>query len=403
MNKLKDMNIFNLLRGIACICIILHHCYYVPFFFDNSIQAPLLLSTPPWVGVWIFFIISGYLIGKGFINERYSVDKPKDFLKFYVSKAIRILPIYFLVIFIDLFFVSTKAYFDLDTQMLVRAFTVTIGNPHLTIMTGNIWFIGTLVQLYLVAPLVYKFIIQPISNLKNSKLIYGILTGLILAIGFAMRFYYLGKISWPEIIYQHAVFNADFFICGFLFNYLTINNSFNKIKKILMPCSLVILGIFIVINTVLMQDHWYLDIGARDLKVYAPALTIIIILLTIYAFDFKREKANKSPLTIKTFLNPLKWFEGLGIISFGFFINQTAIIYKLNETINIQKEISINIPVDLISDIIRINISAQTVRLYIIAFFAIIFSVIWGCIIHFMIEKQLNKFRYNRTKLEKLN
>ena len=69
------------------------------------------LSFSPWCGVWMFFTLSGYLMGKGFVTGRHSVDR-EGLKKFYRNRVLRILPIYFISIFLVSVFVNLT-YLDL--------------------------------------------------------------------------------------------------------------------------------------------------------------------------------------------------------------------------------------------------------------------------------------------------
>jgi peptidoglycan/LPS O-acetylase OafA/YrhL len=78
------------LRGIAILAVVFYHSH------------PRLAGTPfyaaslwGWAGVNLFFVLSGFLITSILLEAR---DKPKYFRKFYGRRALRIWPIYILVL-----------------------------------------------------------------------------------------------------------------------------------------------------------------------------------------------------------------------------------------------------------------------------------------------------------------
>ncbi len=389
---LKKLNIFNFLRGIAALLVIMFHIVWITNKIHPEVPMNAFFTMPCWTGVWIFFIISGYLIGKGFVSLRYKTNKVRDFIRFYIQRTIRILPLYFFIIIIDLFFVNTQAYFNLENEILFRSFTLTLKQGHLTSMTGNLWFICTLSQLYLIAPFVDLLVLKPLRKLKYCKIYTTMLMLALIIFEYIMRSVNLGHHEWSGYIYGNVIFNLDVFFCGFLFNIFMEKNTFNKIKEIMMPVSLLLFFSFLLINIQHMQKHWMLDIGAEDIKIYAVIATIFTTLLLIYSFDYKKtDNINKL-----AWWNPFRWVEYLGIISMGFFIAHCQTIFNLNKSININKDfIYTNNFFGFLTYPLKISITSEAAILYIIAVLTICFSIIWGMIIHFMLEKPLNKFRYS--------
>ena len=59
----------------------------------------LLFQAPAWAGVWILFIVSGYLSGEGFKSGRYSVNTA-GILAYFYKKITKIAIPYFIFIFV---------------------------------------------------------------------------------------------------------------------------------------------------------------------------------------------------------------------------------------------------------------------------------------------------------------
>ena len=73
-------------RGIAIALVLLHHCGW-----------PKPIAGPGWIGVDLFFVLSGYLITGILFDTR---DAPNRAQSFYVRRALRIFPIYYAVLVI---------------------------------------------------------------------------------------------------------------------------------------------------------------------------------------------------------------------------------------------------------------------------------------------------------------
>ncbi len=91
----------DLLRGTAILTVIFFHGFFysVPFFPGHSWFAEHLfnLTAFGWTGVNLFFTLSGFLITGNLID---SDVKPNFYSRFYIRRALRILPAYFLVLIV---------------------------------------------------------------------------------------------------------------------------------------------------------------------------------------------------------------------------------------------------------------------------------------------------------------
>ena len=83
------------LRGISILSVVLYH-----FFPDIFVGG--------FVGVDLFFVISGFVISKILIEE-FNLNKTISIKKFYVKRIKRIFPAFFLVIFVSTIFRKTPA------------------------------------------------------------------------------------------------------------------------------------------------------------------------------------------------------------------------------------------------------------------------------------------------------
>jgi len=84
------------LRGVAILLVMLHHFtnYRPTAGFDALIGHVVFFC---WIGVDLFFVLSGFLITGILLETR---DSPRYFTTFYARRTLRIFPLYYLVLFI---------------------------------------------------------------------------------------------------------------------------------------------------------------------------------------------------------------------------------------------------------------------------------------------------------------
>jgi len=87
----RDIPALDGLRGIAVLLVMVHHGVLITSP-EGSRDLLYRLATFGWVGVDIFFVLSGFLITRILIDYR---DGPQYFQRFYVRRALRIFPLYY--------------------------------------------------------------------------------------------------------------------------------------------------------------------------------------------------------------------------------------------------------------------------------------------------------------------
>src|ERR1044071_10152047 len=78
----------DLLRALAIIVVVIYHAALFGF------KLPSRIDRFGWIGVDLFFVLSGYLIG-GQLLAQISRDNRLNLPRFYARRALRILPAYF--------------------------------------------------------------------------------------------------------------------------------------------------------------------------------------------------------------------------------------------------------------------------------------------------------------------
>lgn len=85
------------IRGVAIIWVVLHNAMDMPVAPVMGLSRLVnVLVHPGWIGVQLFFALSGFLITYGLLETQ---GAPRYFRNFYARRALRILPLYYLVLF----------------------------------------------------------------------------------------------------------------------------------------------------------------------------------------------------------------------------------------------------------------------------------------------------------------
>jgi peptidoglycan/LPS O-acetylase OafA/YrhL len=141
------------LRGIAVLAVVMYHGLYWWLPPAKSIsRATRLLSTlasPGWVGVNLFFVLSGFLITGILLESRGSSNYWRSF---YTRRALRILPLYLVVLPILRFYSHLDWTYLLFCLLYLANFTDGLRGEHY----GVLWTLAVEEQFYLVWPFLVR-------------------------------------------------------------------------------------------------------------------------------------------------------------------------------------------------------------------------------------------------------
>ncbi|WP_075207069.1 acyltransferase family protein [Franconibacter helveticus] len=231
---MKRFSEIDSLRIIASILVFISH-YSFPFQYGNlSLIGDSLTGLTGRVGVSIFFAVSGYLAA-------HSLSKKDSSTIFYLKRAIRVLAPYNIAYFfissilialgaINLVYFNAAPITNIITgeATFIKILPVFFGLDGISnalfgtqfyFLTGE-WFIGTLIFLYLLSPLLFKFIT---INIKSSLIF------IIISILTSTLIFHLitGKINNPFWFFLVRI--PDFLIGMFLFQYRSLVLAYGKI------------------------------------------------------------------------------------------------------------------------------------------------------------------------------
>jgi peptidoglycan/LPS O-acetylase OafA/YrhL len=320
-NKQDKFHLKNLdpLRAIAAISVILGHTEQVKFSenLPNFAYIPFFTETSGRLGVILFFVLSGFLITILLLREK-EKNTQINIKNFYIRRFLRILPLYYLILFIGIFIIK----YDYSNLSLYLCLLLMPNIAHASSnhwgASPQIWSIGVEEQFYLIWPVFIYYMKKNI--LKNMLVIYFIVTFI------PYFFVFLLLKTYPDTYFtdfmHRFVYGAKFscIMMGCIVAYLYQSN--NKILKYLYSKKVYLMSLFL---------SAFLCLIGFKLRYFNDEFYSIIFSIMILNLSTNKE--------IKINLES-KLLNYLGKISYGLYMYHWIIIVNL---ISLLKPISYNI------------------------------------------------------------
>lgn len=209
------------LRAMACFIVMLGHGTTILFVPDDigrqatSSRAFWLLMPMPWAGVWIFFTLSGYLMGKAFFTGRYHFSR-KGILHFYRNRLLRIAPLYYFAILLSVLFLHPDALLPAKLKILIIELLFDYEGTRAGGVIGLLWSVATEMQFYLMVPVAAFFLSKAASRFSVLPV-----AAIALVFGLAYRlavahFAGIDGPVWVVTVYCPLLGNLDIFALGML-------------------------------------------------------------------------------------------------------------------------------------------------------------------------------------------
>lgn len=339
-------NAINVLRVVACMCVLVLHAiiytYQAGFDIYSFFEAKpwvYILKTPAWAGVWIFYVISAYLAGRGFFTGRYKYNI-KGFLTYYYKKVLRIIIPVYAFIFITCVFAFPEFLVDnpgVFWDLLLFQYDGNVGVDGI----GALWYVSSIMRVYLVTPFICLLLDKTIGWLCRKKETIGKLLVAVLMLAIA-AWGYFNRMSllesgapWGECVYTNVFANADFFLCGFLLNFITLKNSPQKNMPPVIRTFFKIVSCLLLLSVIAYASYLYFagEWFAPDLlyiyqyQMQTPFL--IVICLYLFAFDYEKDY-KQAPLTpLNCLKNPLRILDFLSDLSFEIYMFHSLIFGRM--------------------------------------------------------------------------
>ena len=313
MNLRKESVYFPSLNGIrfiAAALVFAHHFVAIDFVrkYAHFTMEDSFFAWLGGAGVTLFFVLSGYLITYLLLAE-YKNEQKINIKDFYIRRVLRIWPLYFFTIAINLFYAYFTYTLSLDffaTKFFLYLFFLPNVASIIYIsggFPGQLWSVGSEEQFYLFWPWIVNYF------RKNIKLV----LILIPIIFFVLRFFLHFIVKLHQPVYFKGI-NVYSFLSQFSYNLrvdcMAIGGCFawlffNKSKYLNFFYSKQTQYISLILTGILL-----LDIIHFPFIIYHPVYSILfgIIILNVSTNQF-------SVFNLKQ-----KLFEWLGTISYGLYM-----------------------------------------------------------------------------------
>ena len=160
MNLGERIHVLDSLRGVAILSVFMYHA-----FFWNGMRADwwlaravLTLTRPAWLGVDLFFVLSGFLITGRLLDQRHAGTRDY-YAGFYARRALRILPLYYTTLLaggLVMWWAGETSWKFLAASALFMPNIALLAGWWTTGPLGVLWSLGVEEQVYLVWPLLVR-------------------------------------------------------------------------------------------------------------------------------------------------------------------------------------------------------------------------------------------------------
>jgi len=277
--KLKSIEILNapnritsvdFYRGLAIILVVFHH-YNNYLFFGN-------------IGVDLFFVISGFLVGGLLINQ-YRLEKTINFLKFFIQRGFKIWPSYYFFLGLGTF-LAYLMYSETNPDQIIPLNDMKRYLFFYQNYTGlpfhwsfdHIWSLCVEEHFYIILPIF--LILAQKCHFSSKTLIYFFLAGVILGISFKFCSYYLTN---SKDTYSATHNRIDALSWGVILQLIVTYHN-DLIKNFKYKLQVFLIGLILSVS-IIYFNSLYID---KVLYHSIVPFSFFLILFSTYYLDFKR-------------------------------------------------------------------------------------------------------------------
>jgi peptidoglycan/LPS O-acetylase OafA/YrhL len=264
-DKEVRLNATAILRPLAAFLVFYTHARLIFGVAPSKSNAflTILFYFPAWLGMGIFFTLSGYLISNLFLTRRYLLDE-RGIKYFYLHRLKRIVPLVIVVSILFLILNFKKS--DITVSYLYQLFLFNYNGSNGIEQTKVQWSLTTELQFYLIFPILF-LLIRKIQNRNHILLsIVGILFCACLIRFLIFLFLGFDISKWSNNIYQPLLGNIDYFLIGAVAPF--ISHSVVKGTTLRILRISIIPSFFVMYVAYSLLTYTSMDAGRVDLQKY---------------------------------------------------------------------------------------------------------------------------------------
>lgn len=281
----------DLMRAIAILMVLFGHCVWI--YPDSTTLFHQMMVLSGFLGVEVFFILSGFLIGKLlydlYLREEFTFSKVLYFLK---RRWFRTLPNYFLLLLVNIGIASVVGYATPD----LWKYFLFLQNFHTTMMPffPESWSLAVEEYAYIVLP-VFIFLLALLIKPENKSRFFLIAVVSLIAVFFCTKVYYqftttnVTVTQWNVSLKAVVLYRLDSIFIGVLCSWVYCNfKSFWHLNKHIF----FVIGLCIFIFQFVAIGYFRLLIDTHPILwniFYLPLVSIAVACFLPFLSDWKEE------------------------------------------------------------------------------------------------------------------
>jgi peptidoglycan/LPS O-acetylase OafA/YrhL len=278
--------------------------------------------------VWVFFTLSGYLMGKGFYTGRYSLAPPSVF-RYLINRFMRIVPIYASAVLLASALMCPEIFNGKHVTVLGSILIFDYNGQERINPIGALWSVSTEVQFYALVPALYWGLFRLVGG-RASRV--GKLAGATMACGLVVR------IATREIVHREGVYpyvytpmlaNLDLFVLGMLTNPLIahMRASGRAIRWATVANAIALIGGGYMVSSILGSSVMVGTIGLPRLWVYGPTVTVALTMIAIVCCELGSASQARAGFTHRILLTGHK----IGIMAYPLYVWHEPVLLNLRK------------------------------------------------------------------------